>query len=117
MQSLYIAFDTISLVSSIFLFSKDLATCPLGGNSSPSSGLEFEVSFCCCRSQFQRKAPSDANVWTIASALLGDLQISYQCFDMDPHRNDFVPDNALIDEDTVVNRTYKTPVIMEFIIY
>lgn len=38
-------------------------------------------------------------------------------FDMDLHRNDFVPDNALIDEDTVVNRTYKTPVIMEFILY
>ena len=32
-------------------------------------------------------------------------------FDMDLHRNDFVPDNALTDEDTVVNRTYKTPVI------
>lgn len=38
-------------------------------------------------------------------------------FDMDPHRSDFVPDNALIDEDTAVNRTYKSPDIMELIIY
>ena len=71
----------------------------------------------------QRKAPCDAYVWH-QGALLGDLQMfpnliirHSASFDMDPHRNDFVPDNALIDEDTVVNRTCKTPVIMEFIIY
>lgn len=86
------------------------------GRFSPSSGLEFEVSFVAAEEP-QRKSSCDANVWL--GALLGDLQMFpiSAFFDMNPHRNDFVPDNALIDEDTVVNRTYKTPVIMEFIIY
>lgn len=30
------------------------------------------------------------------------------------HKNDFVPDYALIDEDTVVNKTYKIPDVIEF---
>lgn len=34
---------------------------------------------------------------------------------MDPLKNDFVPDYALIDEDTAVNTPYKIPVITEFI--
>lgn len=87
------------------------------GRFSPSSGLEFGLVFVAAEEP-QRKAPCDANVWH-QGALLGDLQMFpiSAFFDMDPHRNDFVPDNALIDEDTVVNRTYKTPVIMEFIIY
>lgn len=95
--------------------------CPLGG-SHQAVAENLKLVFVAAEEP-QRKAPCDANVWH-QGALLGDLQMfpnliirHSASFDMDPHRNDFVPDNALIDEDTVVNRTCKTPVIMEFIIY
>lgn len=77
------------------------------GRFSPSRGLEFEVSLCYCR-----RAPKKSSLWfkcttprcsarwctCIFSSLIRGLSAF---FDMDPYKNNFVPDNALTDEDRI----------------
>ena len=55
---------------------------------------------------------------TNRGTLLGDLHTFSALikglnafFYMDPLKNNFVPDYALIDEDTAVNKTYQVPAI------